>query len=102
MKAPTARDTAPSRVKRVTTLIQSVIKTIASITPQVLRKYAFGVQKKPSAMILMRASRLNTSAKAVSIQTNQFIMLKVWVVKYSFWYKGVVTQARITMATIAA
>src|ERR1700709_949335 len=84
LKAPIALDTAPSFSREVMTLIQKVTRTIKSIAPQELLKYAFGVQKNPSAMTLMPASTVNNSAKAISDHTNQFFTLNSCLSKYSF------------------
>ena len=54
-----------------------------------------GVQKKPSAMVLIRASMLKTTAKARSAQMNHVAPA------CSFWYSGVVRHASTTMATMA-
>jgi len=71
LNAPTALDTEPSLDNAVMTLIQNVMSTTASMNPQELRKYALGVQKRPSATTLIKASTVKMTAKAMSAQTNQ-------------------------------
>src|SRR5689334_2794546 len=76
LNAPMALEIAPSLMSSVTTLIQRVISTTASINPQELRRYAFGVHSSPSAMILIAASTVKTMANAMSVQMYQFLKLK--------------------------
>ena len=59
------------------TLAQRVQSTMPSIKPQELRKYAFGVNRAPSAMTLMMASTVKSAAKPMSVNTNQFFTLNL-------------------------